>query len=1645
MSINGNDSQEFLLGNLIISFGKTLEPLLQGKKSVTRRLWKDLHAAKILAAWDNWQLIRAFDKDPRYKGKQVGWLRLTQEPYKEPILRMPHTDLELEGGMCQTVGEFVDKYFDGDNFAEVWVIRFQFLPMFCAIKTSVSISPTKPSTTPDNAVAVPNFEELSVELTADKQVTPRFKQYLIGYLKEAYGVERSLLTPDIKCFVNSQANIYSHQGKSEINNICGAIQLAPGRTGKREGKPCTITKTPDCGNVNFAQTELLYDSCAFTDVLTGDRITPEAALRRQLDTLRGLPTIPPEVWLVSYDRLIDEKHIAGSRIKERWSVEDGELAIVQTVEAAQYLNSQRHRLDGYKLVMSCQGVDAPQYQRCVERVLEVCQPNDVLGLGGWCILGKQKRWLPVFWEVCDRVIPIIAQAGLKQIHIFGCTWYKSMKGFPEPPLIRLLRACDEHGLNLSVDSRSPIGNALWKDTWKQAGATFPYWRHNLAWVKAELATLRDSAEYQFLQSQATSTLCQQQDTSSLGPAETPKEQLTPGTPRCMPCSTNQGKNNSGQQLSTGSDSPESISSNKISAPSQTSLFPVFPSQTALSLPFLVQTFPLLGNVPDFLAIADACFLKDSDFCDFKSLRSSSLKTLMDSLARTKVLPSRRSLNRLDSWGIALPGKSVTATDTSPKIENESSLWVFTGRVEAQAPKLHKKSLRECLEVLGAPVNSFTGAPLDEIFTLKASSYKQGVGNAAHPNVFVQFPIPVRGRPDKGFYETDEAPTLHGTEWAFGLDVKRSQNGRGAGFAILKPLAIKADASSCEIVNEAPTLVSGNWLNSTQVSHDKSGKGFAVVYRAPRGDRIHTENAPTLRSLSNIKGHQAGSGAMKVREIDGEEYWERPMTAREYENCMGWEPNCTEMGVTADGREIPISPTQRKRMCGNGVIPHEITEILENLKPFIEERTMSTETEASIVDSHVGSLFQAQIQEHQRLAEHYRELAAKREALVAALIAIQEQTDSELMALKSLVDKCKAVAPSTLASLKSAVLDLFDPGNHGGNEPIEPTPDNGSTPGIDPEADDFDIIVLNGESGDCLTTDDLDDIDDAGTTKLMTYTQAIKRRCSACWGYEVTSKADIESGFINRTDIGFMGAVGLERTGKEFYETVEAYLDKLYYNGQVCEFASIPELDRPLVAGDRFWFGGKENTGTVLTPLWEPRWADEYLCQIDDAVGEVKLERSRLHYIPSCLEGQACDIDKAPLLGQHCSITFSITEENESENADDDEAVVLLFVEVSDKVGYIKDAQSEEIKAIYAGFTRKDRAKAWGEMLAVTYSIATGYDVRPAKHLPFKWELKLWDMSLSQIQKFAAEDLTKSPRVEVNSAKPPAREPVVLDEDKVKPGQRIKTTEGVELTITSASVALQGNFWASDADGKRHLLELGDVSEFLDDDFAQRQFEASTEVQEAALQEPIVLGALVRMNSHPLEYGLVQDINSTEAEVWFEQNGTSKALPIDDLTLVATEPNYAKILDLQSEWVGQTFVVVKKSSEKTGYALLTPKGVIWHRYDTVEILDHEIEAIGLPTQPEKVVTQSVDATPVLQERASILESGDVVEIVGDRHVRHFGLIGTVVSLNHASDLPIAVRSPQGTKNYLRSDLKFLAKAGTPAATMATTVGDDAPDF
>jgi hypothetical protein len=235
--------------------------------------------------------------------------------------------------------------------------------------------------------------------------------------------------------------------------------------------------------------DAMLDSGAFTDS-PQDRLTPDRALERQLlweqraSNLWGFEFRAN--YIVSYDLLIDETWVAGERHKRRWTIQDGERAVGKTVEAARYLAQRRAELSPRRLVLSAQGVDAMQYAECANEVLKVAEPGDIFGLGGWCILGRQRSLLPEFWRTLYKVLPAVAEAGVQDVHIFGVLW--------QPALGGLLCLADRHGLNVSTDSTAPVMACTWKDKSKSC-ARRPYWRDNVDWWKSALTGLRHSEHY----------------------------------------------------------------------------------------------------------------------------------------------------------------------------------------------------------------------------------------------------------------------------------------------------------------------------------------------------------------------------------------------------------------------------------------------------------------------------------------------------------------------------------------------------------------------------------------------------------------------------------------------------------------------------------------------------------------------------------------------------------------------------------------------------------------------------------------------------------------------------------------------------------------------------------------------------------------------------------------------------------------------------------------------------------------------------------------------------------------------------------------------------------------------------------------------
>lgn len=189
---------------------------------------------------------------------------------------------------------------------------------------------------------------------------------------------------------------------------------------------------------------VIQDSGAFSDG-PKHRLSPEEALERQIAHAEIYSYADQITHRASYDLLIDEKWAGGVRQKARWTENDAELAVKITVKAATYLAQHRNSMGA---ILSAQGVSARQYLKCTEQIIPLLSDNDIFGLGGWCVIGKfPKQFLPVFQETIHLVIPTLARASVRRVHIWGVCYPKALG--------ELLWLCDQHGIQLSTDSVGP--------------------------------------------------------------------------------------------------------------------------------------------------------------------------------------------------------------------------------------------------------------------------------------------------------------------------------------------------------------------------------------------------------------------------------------------------------------------------------------------------------------------------------------------------------------------------------------------------------------------------------------------------------------------------------------------------------------------------------------------------------------------------------------------------------------------------------------------------------------------------------------------------------------------------------------------------------------------------------------------------------------------------------------------------------------------------------------------------------------------------------------------------------------------------------------------------------------------------------------
>jgi len=195
--------------------------------------------------------------------------------------------------------------------------------------------------------------------------------------------------------------------------------------------------------------KIIQDSGAFSDG-PSSRLDSMSALHRQIAHMHKYRYSSQVTHMASYDLLIDEKWIDGTRHKRRWSEDDAWGAVYETVNAARYILEWRDKCkQNMGIVVSAQGVTPQQYLACTSLVLRdaLVRKTDIFGLGGWCILGKMRSLMPSFEETIKLVVPVVAASNVKHIHIWGVVY--------APALGKLLHLCDTHGITLSTDSAGP--------------------------------------------------------------------------------------------------------------------------------------------------------------------------------------------------------------------------------------------------------------------------------------------------------------------------------------------------------------------------------------------------------------------------------------------------------------------------------------------------------------------------------------------------------------------------------------------------------------------------------------------------------------------------------------------------------------------------------------------------------------------------------------------------------------------------------------------------------------------------------------------------------------------------------------------------------------------------------------------------------------------------------------------------------------------------------------------------------------------------------------------------------------------------------------------------------------------------------------
>lgn len=439
-----------------------------------------------------------------------------------------------------------------------------------------------------------------------------------------------------------------------------------------------------------------------------------------------------------------------------------------------------------------------------------------------------------------------------------------------------------------------------------------------------------------------------------------------------------------------------------------------------------------------------------------------------------------------------------------------------------------------------------------------------------------------------------------------------------------------------------------------------------------------------------------------------------------------------------------------------------------------------------------------------------QVAALQAQLAAAQQRIALLNETELLAggsleaLKGAIAKVTALAPDAIASLKSAVLNLFtgsDDSSDGGNQPDAPEPEPGNDGGED--------VAINPtvlEELDAIATDSRarqnelfplvsNNLQSPGSTKTIYASSSfgfVKRTTAASYKYWQLVVTATHDGYLlgqfsfsskpvvqsKQKDVLYIevGTItdALPKTVELKKSEVGGWRGWIHFEPS-CEWASplaspfacqLEDCPSTALTGQFVQLPEEEEEhalpwhelpfdferGMVIDEIEEPDY--EKFIPVDltevgsmsdmdaliDAIGAAKVAQM---YTEASLEQRTTVKEYYP--GIDAIVRSEIPEQDASIKLEvEPEMPYVELIQVSDRVSYQR-RQDGEIICCYLAGNNKNRLKDWGSWLCTQHSVGSGFEVRKAERLTaYNHELKIWGMSLKQIRRLAETDTTKTP-------------------------------------------------------------------------------------------------------------------------------------------------------------------------------------------------------------------------------------------------------------------------------------------------------------